>query len=89
MTFSFKSTVKSKAFPYPETGKIVKPTVILPEEWSKGFGMGVAEHDKSMDIDLNTGFDKEPIRTISDNLELQAVNMRLREEAIVNEPVSG
>ena len=73
----------------PETGKIVKPTVILPEEWSKGFGMGVAEHDKSMDIDLNTGFDKEPIRTISDNLELQAVNMRLREEAIVNEPVSG
>ena len=40
----------------PETGKIVRPKAILPEEWNGSFGMTVEEHEASTKIDLSQGF---------------------------------
>ena len=40
----------------PETGKIVRPKAILPEEWKGSFGMTVEEHEASTKIDLSQGF---------------------------------
>ena len=55
--FDFQS---KEAFPPsykdPETGKIVRPRPILPEEWNGSFGMTVEEHEASTKIDLSQGF---------------------------------
>ena len=40
----------------PDTGKIVRPRPILPEEWNGSFGMTVEEHEASTKIDLSQGF---------------------------------
>lgn len=40
----------------PETGKVKRAKPILPAEWRDSFGMSVAEHDASTQVNLREGF---------------------------------
>ena len=40
----------------PVTGKIPKPEVKLPDEWTGSYGMSVEEHEASTQVDLDAGF---------------------------------
>ncbi len=40
----------------PQTGKLSKRQVVLPEEWDSSYGMSVDEHAASTQVDLENGF---------------------------------